>query len=183
MKEKSYNEVVTAVEDKKENVIDVTREMARIAELEKQNRQLQAHVERTSRGEPERTYSMKTWVWRLCKTYGDKHGIPKEVWYPIVMLEIGGNITTTTVTKREDSRGLLQINTRVHKVDKTKVYDPEYNLDYQMPELAKKYREAKAKGMKGLEVVYYVERYGQRCEWTENVKKILKKYFEEVMGQ
>jgi hypothetical protein len=134
-----------------------------------------------SRGSTERTYSMKPYIWRVCKEYGDKHGVPKEVWYPIIMMESNGKPTSTTITKKEDSRGLLQINTRVHKVDKTKVYDPEYNLSYQMPELADKYKEAKVKGLKGLDVVYYVERYGQRCEWTQTVRDLLKKYYNEIM--
>ena len=125
-------------------------------------------------------YSMKQWVWDLCKQYGDKEKLPKEVWYPIVMMESGGSTVSTMITKKEHSIGLLQVNTLVHPVKRNEMYDPEKNLAYQMPELAEKYREAKEMGLSGLSVVYYVERYGQRCNWTETVKTTLKKYYEEV---
>ena len=125
-------------------------------------------------------YGMKQWVWDLCKQYGDKHGVPKEVWYPIVMMESGGSTVSTMITKKEDSRGLLQVNTMVHPVKKIDMYDPEKNLEFQMPTLATTYKEAKEMGLSGLAVVYYVERYGQRCNWTQAVKDSLKKYYEEV---
>ena len=125
-------------------------------------------------------YSMKQWVWDLCKQYGDKEKLPKEVWYPIIMMESGGSTVSTMITKKEHSIGLLQVNTLVHEVKRTDMYDPEKNLAYQMPELADKYREAKEMGLSGLAVVYYVERYGQRCNWTQTVKDTLKKYYEEV---
>lgn len=130
----------------------------------------------------ERTYSMKPWVWKLCKDWGNQYNVPREVWYPIIMMESKGNPVSTMVTKKEDSRGLLQVNTKVHKVNKLDMYNPEKNLEFQMPTLSKYYKEAKSKGLVGLDVVYYVERYGQKCEWTEEVKKSLKKYYMEVMS-
>lgn len=134
-----------------------------------------------SRGK-ERTYSMKSYVYQVCDQYGKKHGVPKEVWYPIIMMESGGNPTATTITSKEDSRGLLQVNTKVHSIGKVEAYDIEKNLSWQMPVLAKTYREAKARGLKGLDVVLYVERYGQRCQWTKAVEQSLTKYYNEITG-
>lgn len=159
----------------------VTEEQQKTQQEQGKTQSLEKEVNRLTT-KPEYTYSMKTWIYDLCKRYGDKYGVPKEVWYPIVMMESGGNPSATTISRTEDSRGLLQVNTYVHPIGKSNAYNPEANLAYQMPELGVKYHEAKLQGLKGFDVVCYVERYGQRCQWTNKVKSELKKYYVEITG-
>jgi hypothetical protein len=109
---------------------------------------------------------------------GDKYGLPREIWYPIVMLESGGSTTARANTSSEDSRGLFQVNIYAHPdANSVQLYDPEYNANYQMPELKKYYDEGLGKGLTGSELVKYVERYGQRPKWTEDVERAIDHYY------
>lgn len=121
---------------------------------------------------------MQTDIYIAVKKVADKYGLPMEVVYPIIMSESSGNPNSQTVTSREDSRGLFQVNTFAHPdADKSKLFDPTYNAEYQIPKLVPWYKKAVAQGLTGVDVVHYVERYGQRPQWTETVKNNLTKYY------
>lgn len=108
--------------------------------------------------------------------------------YPIVAYESGFNPKTRTLTKHEDSRGLLQINTFTNypkEFDKNKLYDPAYNLDYQLPELLIFYKLGKSKGLKGVELSCSISKLGQRPLWSDKktrnyIISTIEKYYKEV---
>jgi hypothetical protein len=112
---------------------------------------------------------------------GQKYGLPREIWYPIVMYESGGSTTARAVTPSEDSRGLFQVNTYAYpEANGIKLYDPEYNANFQMPELKKYYDEGLSKGLSGSELTKYVARYGQRPQWTENIAREIEHYYSQI---
>jgi hypothetical protein len=119
----------------------------------------------------------------VIKKAGEKAGIPLEILYSIVMTESGGNPLAHSVTGSEDSRGLFQINTFAHpNVNSSMLFEPSYNASYAMTLLKPAYDEGVKKGLTGVELAQYVERYGERPQWTETVAGNIKKYYEEFTG-
>jgi hypothetical protein len=113
---------------------------------------------------------------------GKKNGLPVKVWFPIAMCESRGNPKADTGAKAtEHSHGIFQVNLYWHpKAHPQKLFDPTYNANYYMPTLADTYRRGQAKGIKGVDLTIYVERYGEKPLWTpENSAKIIKtiKYY------
>jgi hypothetical protein len=93
------------------------------------------------------------------------------------------NALTGTTSPYEDSRGLFQVNTFSHtKVNSSMLYDPEYNATYQMKNLKPVYDEGVKKGLTGVVLTEYVEKYGQRPQWTQTVSNNISKYYNEYTG-
>jgi hypothetical protein len=62
------------------------------------------------------------------------------------------------------------------------LYDPEYNATYQMKNLKPVYDEGVKKGLTGVVLTEYVEKYGQRPQWTQTVSNNISKYYNEYTG-
>lgn len=108
-------------------------------------------------------------IYNALKTKGDQYGIPAWVWYPIVMLESGGK--PEVIGDGGTSYGLLQIHAPAHPSFKVANYtDPNYQADFYFPELRRVLDQGIKKGLDGLDLVLYVERYGQRPKWTPAVE-------------
>lgn len=113
---------------------------------------------------------------------GVENQLPIKVWFPIAMLESGGDPKCDTGPKKtEHSHGIFQVNMYSHpKADPNKLFDPTYNARWQMPVLAKVYQDAKEKGLNDFETVVYVEKYGERPLWTASssakIRKVLQYY-------
>jgi hypothetical protein len=113
---------------------------------------------------------------------GMQYGLPPEVWYPIVMGESRGNPAAHTQTSKEDSRGLFQVNVYAHPdANSSKLFDPEYNADFQMPTLVRAYQKALDKGLTGVDATLYVSRYGQRPAWTDTVVQIITGHYNDYI--
>lgn len=86
-------------------------------------------------------------------------GIPAGVWRPIMQVESGGDPSAHTVTDKEDSVGLFQLN-RNGGLGKgytvAELQDPETNANIAAGAMAPAYQEAKAQGLTGLDMVRYV---------------------------
>jgi hypothetical protein len=87
-------------------------------------------------------------------------------------------------TKGEDSRGLLQVNVKdpshaKRNPNKTKLFDPAYNLDYQLDELKLYYRLGKQRGLKGADLAIFISKFGQRPKWTEDIAQAIRQYYKE----
>jgi hypothetical protein len=116
-------------------------------------------------------------VYDILKNKSEQYGIPFNVIYSVVMTESGGN--PLAVGDSGKSFGLFQVNTAVHKtynIEKGKS-DISYQADYWMPNLARTYQNAVAKGLQGVDVALYVEKYGERPKWTTTVESNIKKYY------
>jgi len=128
------------------------------------------------------------WVFDALKEVGDKEGLPETVWYPIAKYESSFNPKCRTLTAKEDSRGIFQVNTFSHpNADKNKLYDVTYNATYQMPELVRYYNKGKSLGLSGVDLTCYVSRYGQRPDWasekTRNyIISTISKGYKEIMN-
>jgi hypothetical protein len=114
---------------------------------------------------------------------GSEYGIDWKVLYSIVGMESG--FDNTLVGDSGDSYGLFQINVPSHaNFDVSKYTNPEYQADYQLPELKKFYDKGLNLGLSGLNLAKYVEVYGQRPDYTgENKVSIdtsMKKYWDEA---
>jgi hypothetical protein len=115
---------------------------------------------------------------KILTDVGNEYNLPRSVWFPIVMYESGGNPLAQQVTDKEDSRGLFQVNTMAHPdANSMKLFDPEYNARYQMPELSRVYEKGLNEGLTGVELTKYVARYGQRPQWTETVSSNIDKFY------
>ena len=160
--------------------------------LEKQNRYLTSLV---SRGETRKTRPIldydklrcPTYLVQLMETMSAKHGFPTiATVYCIAEYESKFDPTCWT-TKGEDSRGLLQVNVACsahakRNPNKTKLFDPAYNLDYQLDELKDYYDQGKKKGLKGADLIIYVSRYGQRPKWKEWIADRIRASYKEYLN-
>lgn len=84
--------------------------------------------------------------------------------------------------KGEDSRGLFQVNVAdpahaKRNPNRTKLFDPAYNMNYQFEELVQFEKEAISKGLCGVEIVRYVAKYGQRPRWTKDIERKIDLYY------
>jgi hypothetical protein len=126
---------------------------------------------------------MDSSVLNTIKNVGAKYGIPLDILYPIVMTESGGNPQAHTVTSKEDSRGLFQVNIKAHPdANSGQLFNAEYNANYWIPQLVPAYNQGKAKGLTGADLSAYVERYGERPAWTSTVEGNIRKYYAEYTG-
>jgi hypothetical protein len=94
---------------------------------------------------------------------------------------------TCHATKGEDSRGLLQVNVghpahASRHPNKTKLFDPAYNLDYQLDELSEYYKLGQKKGLSGVELTIFISKYGQRPKWSKNIETLIRKYDAEYLN-
>jgi len=123
---------------------------------------------------------------RMCS----KHGFEsiREI-YSIVWYESKFD-PTAHATKGEDSRGLLQVNVadphhKKRHPRKDKLFDPAYNLEYQLDELKIYYDKGKKQGLSGVELATYISRYGQRPNWKtagDYIVQAIKKYDKEYLN-
>lgn len=119
----------------------------------------------------------------LLNNASTQYGIPTPILYSIVMTESGGNPNAQTVTPYEDSRGLFQVNVKAHMdANSTQLFNPEYNINYQVPNLKTTYDQGVSKGLSGVALAQYVEQYGQRPLWTPTVASSISKYYTEYTG-
>ena len=70
-------------------------------------------------------------------------------------------------------------------INKEKLFDPEYNLDYQLDELKYYYDKGKKKGLQGSDLIIYVSKYGQRPKWNgwiaDRIRTSYKEYLNSVI--
>ena len=126
---------------------------------------------------------MKAEILKMLDTASQKSGIPLAVLYSIVMNESGGDPTSRAITDKEDSRGLFQVNVMAHPdANASQLFNPQYNIDYMLPELTRVYKDAVSKGLSGLSVALYVEKNGERPQWTANVIKNVTKHYTDFVG-
>ena len=105
------------------------------------------------------------------------------VLYAVSMNESGGNTLAHASTSTEDSRGLFQVNLKAHpNANASQLFNPDYNIAYMLPTLKASYDEALGKGLKGVDVALYVEKNGERPQWTPTVIGNVTKYFNEITG-
>ena len=109
---------------------------------------------------------MASWLNEVEKVF-EKYGIPKHIWYPIMVAESSGNPKTRNVTPNEESVGLFQINLKAH---------PEYrHLDLTNPVInaeiaardfiAPKWKIAKALPDPGSQALY-IWKWGIKPNWN-----------------
>lgn len=120
---------------------------------------------------------------RMCLSHGFE-GIGEI--YSIIAYESRFD-TTCHATKGEDSRGLLQVNVadKAHarrNPNKNKLFDPAYNLDYQLDELKVYYKSGKNRGLKRAELAMFISRYGQRPRWSNSIEQNIRKYYKEYQN-
>jgi hypothetical protein len=119
-------------------------------------------------------------VYDILHKVGEEVGLPQEIWYPIVMHESKGDPYAHNKTDKEDSRGLFQVNINAHPdANSSQLFDPEYNARYMMPKLKDTYEYGAQKGVAGEDLAVYVERYGERPAWTEQVENSIRTYYKE----
>lgn len=120
---------------------------------------------------------------KILTQVGNEIGLPKEVWYPIAMLESGGDPSARAVSDTEDSRGIFQVNILAHPdANSVALYDPEYNARYQMPELKRIYDQGVDLGVVGSDLPVYVEKYGQRPAWSDSIDQSIRNFYDEFTG-
>lgn len=110
--------------------------------------------------------------------------------YAIIAYESKFDAKCRALTPTEDSRGLLQVNTYTNYPkgwNKDKLYDAEYNLSYQLPELHDYYVLGQRKGLKGKDLACFISRYGQRPAWTNKntrnyIISTISKFYDEVVN-
>ena len=103
--------------------------------------------------------------------------------YSIVAYESQFNPAAHT-TKGEDSRGLLQVNVQdpshaKRNPNKTKLFDPAYNLDYQLDELSLYYKLGRQRGLKGVDLAIFISKFGQRPKWGDWIAQEIRKFYTE----
>jgi hypothetical protein len=127
---------------------------------------------------------MEQKIFDLLTQIGNDTGLPADVWYPIVMFESRGNPLSHALTSKEDSRGLFQVNIKAHpNANSSKLFDPEYNAKYQMPYLARVYKQGYSKGLRGEDLTVYVERYGQRPSWNSSKEASIRSYYQDYKNK
>jgi hypothetical protein len=128
--------------------------------------------------------SAQRYIVELIERMSAAHGLDSGAYvYSIVAYESKFD-TTCHNTKGEDSRGLLQVNVadKAHakrNPNKTKLFDPAYNLDYQLDELSLYYHMGKQRGLKGADLAIFMSKEGQRPKWGEWIAAEIRKYFAE----
>jgi len=107
-----------------------------------------------------------SWLEEVEKVF-EKYGIPKHVWYPIMIAESGGNPKARNVTPKEESVGLFQINLKAHpEYRHLDLTDPVINAEIAARDfIAPKWKVAKAIPDPGSQAIY-VWRWGIRPNWT-----------------
>lgn len=119
----------------------------------------------------------------MLQNASQKYGIPTSILYPIVMTESGGNTNAHTVTSSEDSRGLFQVNIMSNMdANSSQLFNPSYNINYQVPKLVSTYDSGLAKGLTGSALAQYVEQFGQRPQWTSTVANNISAYYNQFMS-
>lgn len=109
-----------------------------------------------------------------------KHGIEPSLIYPIIMYESKFNPIEHN-TNGEDSRGLLQVYVNYHRdADPKKLFDPAYNLEYQLDELKKFNDLGIKKGLSGADLSIFISKFGQKPLWqnwiAESIRASYKEY-------
>ena len=194
--QKSILEDMSATENKfaqerdvyEKNIKDIT---ASRDQLLSQNEQLSGIV---SRGSERKTKAILDYSKLKCPRYlvelmeemSAKHGFPTiATVYCIAAYESKFNPACHTVTKKEDSRGLLQVNVMAHSAripNKTKLFDPAYNLDFQLPEIKQYYDKGKAQGLSSAELIVYTAKFAQRPAWAEWIAKSIRASYKEYLS-
>jgi hypothetical protein len=128
--------------------------------------------------------SAPRYLLELLERMSAKHGFPT-ICVPYCIIKYESNFDPTCWNQNgEDSRGLFQVNLadkshRKRNPNKTKLFDPAYNMEYQLDELYTYYQQGKAKGLSGVELVKYTLRFGQRPRWTKTVEQAIEKAYKE----
>jgi hypothetical protein len=188
------NAIEKAYAAEKETLAKVINDKTYVVnKLDDQNRSL---TDLISRGNERKTkpildyskLSAPRYIVELMERKSAQHGFPSiATVYCIAAYESRFDPTAHTVTSREDSRGLLQVNIKdaAHKkrnANPTKLFDPAYNLDYQLPELKYHYVLGQNKGLSGADLICYVSRYGQRPTWKEWIAESIRKSYKEYQN-
>jgi hypothetical protein len=120
---------------------------------------------------------------RMCEQHGFKS--MGEI-YSIIRYESNFDPTCHN-TRGEDSRGLLQVNVadKSHakrNPNKNKLFNPAYNLEYQLPELYQYYVLGQRKNLSGAALAKFMAKYGQRCVFTDSVSKQIDKAYKDFLN-
>jgi hypothetical protein len=128
--------------------------------------------------------SAPRYIVELIERMSASHGFDSGAYiYSIVAYESQFNPACHN-TRGEDSRGLLQVNVAdpshaKRNPNKTKLFDPAYNLDYQLDELKLYYKTGKQRGLSGADLSIFIAKYGQRPKWGDWIAQEIKKYYAE----
>jgi len=115
---------------------------------------------------------------RIVSNVANEYNLPKYVWYPIIMYESEGKPYAQNKTSNEDSRGLFQVNIMAHpNANSSRLFEPEYNARWQIPELSRVFNQGKEKGLSGVDLTKYVAKYGQRPLWSDTIDQNIEKYY------
>jgi hypothetical protein len=107
-------------------------------------------------------------IWRK------KGGAYSYVPYCIAWYESRFNTASQQVTSKEDSRGLFQVNMFWHSENfknENQAYNPRTNMEYQFGELIRYEKKGIEKGLRGVPLICYVAKHGQRPTWTSTIEK------------
>ena len=110
----------------------------------------------------------------MFRIWEKKGGAYSYVPYCIAYYESRFNTASQQVTSKEDSRGLFQVNMFHHSKgfkNKNQAYNPRVNMEYQFEELIRYERKGIEKGLRGIPLICYVAKYGQRPSWTSVIEK------------
>jgi len=119
----------------------------------------------------------------LLEQASQTYGVPTSILYAVCMAESGGNPNAHTVTSKEDSRGLFQVNILAHPdANSTQLFDPNYNIQYEVPKLAATYQLGLREGYSGVSLAQYVEEYGERPQWTPTVAARVSMYYNQFIN-
>lgn len=111
-------------------------------------------------------------------------GVPYEYLYAVMMTESGGNPNAHTTSSTEDSRGLFQVNVKAHPdANSSQLFNPTYNAKYMAPTLEDSYNDGKKQGLSGVALAQYMEKNGEKPQWTDEVANNVGKYYDEATGK
>jgi hypothetical protein len=183
---KAYLEEKTSLEEQ----IKTTEAIK--SQLESQNKYLETVI---SRGNTRKTKPVLDYDKLKCPRYlvelmermSASHGFPSIATVYCISEYESQFDPTCWNQKGEDSRGLLQINVKdkahaKRNPNKTKLFDPSYNLDYQLNELKIYYDKGKAQGLTGASLINYTARYGQRPKWDAWIETRIAKTYKEYLS-
>lgn len=115
-------------------------------------------------------------VYAQVKAVMDRYGIPEYIWYPIAVMESGGNPYAENITSREHSVGIFQINLVAHpEYASYDLKDPAVNAEIAARDfISWAWEQAKELFSSPEDQAAYVWRYGIRPQWTAEKEAAIK---------